>query len=394
MSRNLPNWIDAYLEYTKETEPPTLFKKWMAISTVAAALQRKCYVRLGTDLTFYPNMYIVLVGPTGARKSTAMVTSRRLLSELEIPLVAEYITREALIRRIAKSEDTAFTPDMTEMRPHSSMTVHSSELTVFLGFNKPEFIRDLCDFYDCPGTWVYETKNMGTDKLRNVWFNLVGASTPDSLHSSLSAEAVGGGLASRILFIFADIKSGIFPITIETEENQEAFRALRKDLQEIHSLQGEFIVTRGFAGAYTEWCFETEEHPPFIDPRFHGYNDRRRTHLVKLSMILSAAHSNEQHLTIDEFNLALSLLEEAERFMPKALGGVGKSDVSALMYSVQVRIANEKKLRFSRLMRLHLSDTDEKELMLVVKSLERAGYCKIKRAKGQNDYDIEWKNPE
>ena len=66
--RNIPDWIEGYLAYTEDSEPPQLFKEWCAVSVIAAALQRKCKLEWGTTV-FYPNLYIVLTAPAGkARK--------------------------------------------------------------------------------------------------------------------------------------------------------------------------------------------------------------------------------------------------------------------------------------------------------------------------------------
>ena len=70
--RNLPDWIDGFMLLTENSEPPILFRKWTAIATVAAALQRKVSVDIGISLKFYPNFYIVLVGPSATGKGTAM----------------------------------------------------------------------------------------------------------------------------------------------------------------------------------------------------------------------------------------------------------------------------------------------------------------------------------
>ena len=72
MPRQLVDWIDAYLKFTEKSEPPKMFHLWCAISVIASVLERKCRLEWGT-ITFYPNMYIVLVAPSGkARKGTAM----------------------------------------------------------------------------------------------------------------------------------------------------------------------------------------------------------------------------------------------------------------------------------------------------------------------------------
>ena len=61
------------------------------------------------------------------------------------------------------------------------------------------FLTDLFDCRELP--WKYRTKGRGDNTIENLYLNLLAATTPDSLASSLPALAIGGGLTSRILFI-------------------------------------------------------------------------------------------------------------------------------------------------------------------------------------------------
>ena len=103
MTRIVDDWIEGYLKYTNNTEPPDSFREWVAVSVVASCLRRKCVLNWGS-LIVYPNMYIVLVAPSGkARKGTAMRPGLKMLQEQGIKLAAEAITREALIRELNES---------------------------------------------------------------------------------------------------------------------------------------------------------------------------------------------------------------------------------------------------------------------------------------------------
>ena len=51
------SWIDNFVDYTDNTEPPVLFRKWTAMSVVAGALQRKAYLNWGT-FNLYPNIIL------------------------------------------------------------------------------------------------------------------------------------------------------------------------------------------------------------------------------------------------------------------------------------------------------------------------------------------------
>ena len=54
--------------------------------------------------TIYPNMYIILIGPSGrCRKGTAMRMGFEILKNVGVKVVSESITREALIRQMKTS---------------------------------------------------------------------------------------------------------------------------------------------------------------------------------------------------------------------------------------------------------------------------------------------------
>ena len=108
-----------------------MYRQWVGISTIAAVLQRKCSMRWGT-ITFYPNMYVALVGPAGkCRKGTAMSPGAAMLKDLGVKLSAEAITREALIRELKETTNTVVDPLTGVIYMHSSLTIYSQELTVF-----------------------------------------------------------------------------------------------------------------------------------------------------------------------------------------------------------------------------------------------------------------------
>jgi len=198
MARNFPDFIKAFIDYTDNTEAPYSYRRWVGINLVASALQRKCHFQW--DEEHYPNMYIVLVGPSGVRKGSAMRPGKTLLREASFKLSSEAITREALIQELNKSEDLSRVAD--GVAPHSSLTIYASELTVFLGYQNTQLIMDLTDWYDCEDEWKYTLKTKPSNNIQGVWVNLLGATTPQQLRASLPDDAIGGGLSSRTIFVF------------------------------------------------------------------------------------------------------------------------------------------------------------------------------------------------
>ena len=375
MARLLNDWIEAYLEFVKDTEPPRMFHLWCAISTVAAALQRKVWLQWGT-ITFYPNMYIVLVAPSGrARKGTAIGPALDIMTSLNIPLAAEAITREALIRELCNAKEPI--PDLdglTSSTVHSSLTIISPELTVFLGYHNQQLLSDLTDWYDCRKRWRYRTKNMGEDDIYGVWVNLLGATTPDLLRSALPMDAIGGGLTSRIIFVFEEDKGKIAPAPVFLDK--ELQDKLYHDIEEIHMMRGPYRITPGFLDLWVEWYIKQHENPPFNDPRLDGYVERRPTHVMKLSMIISAARRPTLEVTGHDLQDAIDILTATERKMPKAFSGVGMNSTSAVMERIMGEIGLRGKIQKGELYNLVRFDVSYRDFEDIMRGIETTGFAK------------------
>ncbi len=337
-------------------------------------------------LTFYPNMYVVLVGPSGkCRKGTAMRPGIKLLRDRGIKIASESITREALIRELKQSNDTQVDPVTGKMHLHSSLTVFSEELTVFLGYNNQQLMADLCNWYDCGDTWTYRTKNMGTDEIIGVWFNLFGATTPDLLQTTLPRDAIGGGLTSRIIFVYEFKKSKTVVAPFLSEEEKEIERLLAQDLEQIMMLSGEFKVAGDFLDAWTNWYYAQEgmKGPVFDDYRFSGYVERRPTHVMKLSMLLSASRSNSMVITPTDFERALQILDMTEKNMVHTFSGVGRLQTSDIVNRVMGFIANKGKTTAGEILRVFYNDTDKRGLDSMLETLKAIEYIGLEYTAGE-----------
>jgi hypothetical protein len=364
------------MEYTKESEPSYQYRLWTGISTIAAALQRKTSLIWGPDLTFYPNMYIVLVGPSGARKSTAMRPAIPMLRELGVKVASDAITSEALIREVSESSDTILGIDGLPYY-HCSLTVFSEELTVFLGYNNLSLMANLCDWYDCKEKWVYKTKHQGTDTMTGVWINLLGATTPDLLQSTLPRDAIGGGLTARMILIYEQRKGKSNPYPGITEVDKSLRADLVADLERINALTGEFKVTSKFLDLWVPWYNRQDDNPPFEDDRFAGYIDRRPAHLLKLSMILSASRSSELVIEGSDFNRARSILTEAEIKMKYAFTGIGKSKTADILVRVIQYLSIMKEVTKAELMQRFYYDADVRVMDAIIITLQQMGSIQV-----------------
>ena len=372
------DWIECYLDYVENSEPADMFKLWTAISCVAACMKRKCRLELGL-LTFYPNLYVVLVGPSGCRKGTAMGPGFEMLSEIGIRMAAEATTREALIRALRISSDTTVDQLSGKMELHASLTIFSQELSVFLGFNNMQLMSDLTDWYDCRTRWNYDTKNKElADYIVNVWVNLFGATTPSLIQSALPTDAIGLGLTSRIIFVYEQRKGKTCVAPIPTERQLALRPRLLHDLELIHMMSGRFSFTQEAFEIYGTWYLAQESKPPFTDEKLAGYVERRPNHLLKLSLIMSASRGEDYTITAEDIKRALSILLLTEKKMPLVFGGVGRNPAASVMNRIMALLAERGTVQYEEIIVRFSSDADIVTLSRILETLQASKLAEVR----------------
>ena len=342
-ARKLSDWISAYIEYTEETEPPLSYHVWSGLSAIAAALQRKVYMDWNFQRIF-PNMYIVLVGPSGrCKKGTAMNMAKDLLSGIQsVKMTADSVTREAVIKNMEDAESSFTDPDglmqgtTAGLCVHSSLTVFSDELSVFLGQNDTKFLANLTDWYDSKENWSDDTRGRGKEAIKGVCVNLLGGTAPDWFRSILPEEAIGGGFTSRIFFIVEERKRKTVALHQPTNREKKLRELLSEDLERINKIKGFYEFTEEATDMYVEWYTDQDRlidqgTYPVRDSRFAGYCDRRATHIKKLCMVFAASRGDNLVIDPSDFERALEVMVKAEVNMPKAFSGLGDSDYVVMM---------------------------------------------------------------
>src|SRR5687767_8997642 len=94
--RKCPHWVDGFEKYCAGKGSPGVFTRWAGIFTIAAALERKVWIRTNKG-TLYPNMYVFVVGPPGAGKTLALELSREFLGTIDkFHLAPSSVTKASL----------------------------------------------------------------------------------------------------------------------------------------------------------------------------------------------------------------------------------------------------------------------------------------------------------
>lgn len=396
--RRLPDWLSAYLAFTENSEPPLSFHTWTGLSCISGALQRKVYMKWGHGV-IYPNQYIILVGPSGqSRKGEAINIGKSLLADVGIPMTAERVTREALIRFMKTKVSNFTNPTNNKITFQSAITCVSEELSVFLGQREIGMLSDLTNWYDSRDEWTYETKNQGTDRVMGMCFNLLGGTAPDWLPSMLPQEAIGGGFTSRCIFVVEEHKRKVVPDPNLSGDELALRAGLTADLEGINLLAGEMRFSPQAKQRYEEWYVEEEARykagkSSITDPRFAGYSARRATHIKKIAMALSASRGSDLIISENDFARAKGLIEVVERKMPRVFIGLGKARFAEATETVLVYVQAQGKTSRQEILRRFYRDVDAYTLEQVEKVLVQMGMVQVMR-NGTGDWYYTYCGPE
>jgi len=379
MDRKLSNWLDAYMEYNNNTESARIFHKWVGISIIAGALRKKVGLELGR-FKVYPNLYIVLVAKPGiARKSQAINIGLDLLYAIpEIVTSADAITKEALIEDIELAGTDEQMPDGSVFK-HSSISIISREFESFLGQKKENskmlvLLTDLYDSQEIP--WKYRTKRSGSNIVPSLFVNLLAATTPESLSSSLPISAVGGGLTSRIIFVFAEKKESKQARPKLDQRLLDLKQALIQDLYLISRMAGTYKFTEESGKFWDKWYEDYEEGDPnriCKDTSFDGWYSRKPSNILKVAVIMSAARSNRFVLEIENILEATAAVEEIEYDMGQAFRSIGRSLVTTEVDTVISLVRARMWITEQDLMSIVWRDMDASKFDNVITTAIRTG---------------------
>jgi hypothetical protein len=333
--RKCKDWLKSYVEWSKpRCESPETFIIWSGLWTLAAVLRR--HVKVPRELMggweIAPNIYTVFVAPPGrARKTTSINFSDDIISDIKgLTRGPTIVTQAALLKQLAESDD-------------SSIWLMSHELSSLIMKSKIEMFEFLTDLYDGKKHIDAATISRSVEFVERPCCNLIAATTPRWIVENMPESVIGGGFASRVVFIYEDRvrRRQLYYEGLNYEYFDKLKADLVEDLQHISdNVNGNFTMDDD-AKAFMEGWYNENAEVPDADYRLLGYLERRPAHIHKVAMLLRIAYSDTLNLTLADFEEAVRLLSITERRLPQVFREIGKNvhapDMTQIMEWVQAK---------------------------------------------------------
>lgn len=382
MSRNFPDWVQAYVRYAGVTEAPKLMHFFAGVSTVAGALRRKVWIDM-KRFTWTPSFYIIFVAKPGiVSKTTTMDIAIDLLRAVDgINFGPDVITWQSLVEHF--SEHCEMFQWGEEWMPMSAITLASGELGNLIDPQDDKMINAYISLWDGRKRFDKMTKTAGNDSINAPWINMIGCTTPSWIAQNMPANSVGGGFTSRCIFLWGEEKERYIPWVDEVvQTNDEEFREkLIEDLRHIaNNLVGPFTITQEARDWYRP-LYEAMWRNAALDSnteQAEGYIARKQTHMCKLAMVLSAARSDNLLIELQDLQLAHTMLDQLEPNMPKVFSKIGRSEQSVSADRVIALVKARGQMTYADACRvIQASYPNAHDMEGILNGLVRSGYLSL-----------------
>lgn len=379
------SFLSDYDTYSSGNESPRTYHTWAGLSCLSHLIGRRIWTDQNVFIA-YPNLYIILTGAPGIKKSTAMRLSKKIVSEFKnLPIAGASITREAMIELMAKDKSPCKRAFKYQDRavPYSHLSIFANEMVNLInsGGNPIGMVDFLTDVWDQP-TYRDTTKNKGDYEIVGPFISILGCMTPDSVRSLNSHKIISGGMIRRCIFVLADRPGPPFPFPILTREQELAYtrcvehaRLLQED-----RAAGPFSWTQEARDIYVPWYVNNNKRTVSETSSITRlFLESAGELVIKLSMLFSISDDPFEHVhSADNIERAILMLQTIEGNGQKLFEATGRNELSAIAQEVErVVLSSEDPIPLNKLRALFYRDASQEELDKILTHLTTTSKVEI-----------------
>lgn len=276
------SFVTDYLTHTQIYESPTSFWQWSAYSAIAAVLRDSVFRKQG-EITTFPNIYVLFLAQSGARKGAPINLAQSLINKVNnTKVISGRTSIQAVIDELAHTETSGKTGKLIK---GGSAILIASELAAGI-VGDPAAIGILTDIYDLKSDFKHHLRSTGRLKIDRIVFNMLAASNADLLKEVYTASAVSGGLLART-FVIVPSEHRPPNSLLDVLDTEDSYTNLLDKLKEISQLNGQMDIELNARVEYEKWY-----KPYYMSLRNKGDKSgmlsRLHMGIFKLSIILAA----------------------------------------------------------------------------------------------------------
>lgn len=296
----------------QDVETPQSWIYWSSIFCISSVAANAYTVRsLKGKVTYYPNVYIMLLGESGLGKGYPVNLAKRFIQETNCTRV---IAGRSSIQAIIKEGS------LTKSRPNqapildSRMAIINGELSsAMIGDPQAlEILTDLFDrnYHDKP--WVNLLKGDGAETLKEPYVTCLFGSSPAHFYNSIPQHNIEGGYIARNLMIYEEQRArDLDLLDSEDDESKDdwftsvAMKKYLPHLIKIASNKARLIPCEDSRLYFNKWRKEWRASQKIYNDRT-GFINRVPDHVMKVAMCLCLSrYENNGTILLEDFREAI-----------------------------------------------------------------------------------------
>lgn len=304
-----------YCMHTARHEAPLAYHLFSALMAVGATIHNRVWFPFG-DMKLYPNLAIILLGPSGLKKTAASDVAVSMLQEMELTKIySEQITPQALVEAMSTMPQGL---------------IYAPEMSVFLGKQKymEGIVPLITRLLDCPPVWSSERVTRTKIVLRDVAISTMWCTTIVWFVKNTPEDTFTGGFLPRHILVVQEDSARLeaFPGSNEPMSRTN----LMGELARVHRFEGQIELHPKMRDSYIAWYREHKQRERQAEHELLSTSLRRKpTNLLRLTMCLHIAEHDDLQLCEKCFVRATKLFEWTEQFLPSLVRQMFKSESGA-----------------------------------------------------------------
>lgn len=299
--------FDDYVNWLSEQESPPQYHVYSLATVLSAAYARRSMMRIG-GLAVYPNMFTILLGPTGSRKDGAFDYATAVVGRAvdNLHVLPTEGSPQAFADILAKrAQDTGVSDGLIPVPELRSMFGREKY--------KEAMVTWLTDWYKCPGHWSRAAASRGgLVELKKVYVTLLGGTTMDWLKTMPEDALTGGFLLARVLMIPAvDKKHWKIQFDLDDRERDRIISHINYAMVDVPGMYTWSSVAHERIRSWYE-----EELPQRFEiegERGKAFLQRVHVHVMKLAMLVSQVDYGSGEIGIEALDYAIDLAQWTEQ---------------------------------------------------------------------------------
>jgi hypothetical protein len=333
------NFLDDYAIFSSGDEAPPDFHFWAGLSALSACCGPNLWLDMG-KYNLQPNLYIMLVGPPGIRKSTAKNVAQSIIAGIKnIPMVPSSITKEAFVKELSqeKSRHKMVYQWLGKPRSYTKAAIMSDEFVnlVSHGGDPLGYIQLLTEIYNPTPTFETTTISRGKTEMPYPYISLLGCITPELTSNLINQGALSGGFSRRTLYIYCNRNGKPVPRPVLTDDQVHAKDRLIQRGRMIQCLNGPFKFSDAGDRYYTNWYNEN----------FYGLQEASTTaianflqskadQVLKVAMLRRIAEHDDLILDVPELEFARRHVDQAQTHINTVFAAAGRNPHAATIAGI------------------------------------------------------------